>query len=166
MSSVVVGAFFAAATAVLKADTLATQGDDRDRFYARGFELVNLGILVGVSVAAAGLLVALAEGILERRRSLAALAATGTPLATLRRAVLLQGLLPLVPAVLLATALGAGSVFALIGSTGEDGAARTPLPLAELALVAAAGIAASLAATALTLPFLHRSVRPSELRFE
>ena len=164
ISSVVVCAFFASATAVFKADTLATQPDDQ--FYARSFELVNLGILVAVIVAAAGLLVGIAESILERRRSLAALVATGTPIGTLRRAVLLQGLLPLVPAMLLATALGAGCVFALLGSTGDDGTTRTPLPLADLTLVVAVGIAASLAATALSLPFLHRGVRPSELRFE
>lgn len=171
MSSVVLCAFFAGAAAVLRAETLAGQqnyggGDD---FYARAYDLVNLGILLAAGVAAAGLLVALAEGIIERRRSLAALVAAGTPIATLRGAVLLQGLLPLVPAVLLATALEAGSVFSLVGiawATNEPDRISLPIPWTGLATVVGVGVAVTLAATALALPFLQRSVRPSELRFE
>jgi hypothetical protein len=171
MSSVVLCAFFAGAAAVLRAETLDSQrnyGGGGD-FYARAYDLVNLGILLAAGVAAAGLLVALAEGIIERRRSLAALVAAGTPVATLRGAVLLQGLLPLVPAILLATALGAGSVLSLVGiawAANDPNRISLAVPWADLAAVVGVGIAVTLAATALALPFLQRSVRPAELRFE
>jgi ABC-type lipoprotein release transport system permease subunit len=60
-----------------------------------------------VVVAAGGLLVATAEQILERRRTLAALTAQGTPTGVLARALLWQTALPLIPGVVLATAVGA-----------------------------------------------------------
>jgi hypothetical protein len=41
-----------------------------------------------------------------------------------------------------------------------------PFPYEDVALIAVVGVAASLLATSLSLPFLDRSVRPSELRFE
>jgi hypothetical protein len=180
ISSVVICAFLASAVAVLKADVLSTQRSNEE-FYARSFELVDLGLLIGVSIAAAGLLVALAEGILERRRSLAALIAAGAPLGTLRRAVLFQGLLSLVPSVLLAITLGSMAFFAITGSsldsqtveqvtTGTGSIVTTipgsPFPFSDIAVIAIVGVMASLFATSLSLPFLDRSVRPAELRFE
>ncbi len=180
MSSVVILTFFASAIAIVKADILASQPDQD--FYARSFELINLGLLIAVSIAAAGLLVALAEGVMDRRRSLAALVAAGTPLGVLRRALLLQGLLPLVPAVLLAAILGSMAFFAITGSpldsqtvervvteTGEVvevSVPGTPFPFTDVAVIAIVGVAASLLATSLSLPLLDRSIRPSELRFE
>ena len=169
MSSVVICAFFASIVAVFKADTLAGRNSMDAAFYERAFDLVNLGLLMAVIIAAAGLLVSLAESVLERRRSLAALLAAGTPIGTLRRAVMLQGLLPLVPALLLATALGGLMFLAITGVYPETvvGNVDEPsFPLADLALIALTGLLASVLATALSLPFLHRSVRPSELRFE
>lgn len=169
MSSVVVCTFLASAIAIFKADTLSGRSLSDAAFYARAFELVNIGLMIAVTIATAGLLVTLAEGILERRRSLAALIALGTPMSTLRRAVILQGLLPLVPAVLLATGLGC-LIYMVIPAAETVSIPEEPVeagfPFADLALIVTAGIAASLLATALSLPFLGRTVRPSELRFE
>lgn len=169
MSSVVICTFFASVATVLKADTLAGRDRWDADFYARGYELVNYGLLIAGTIAAAGLLVSLAEGVMERRRSLAALVATGTPLGTLRRAVILQGVLPLVPSVLLATTLGASAFYIITESpisSVTDDATNVAFPYGELAVIAAVGMAASVLATVLSLPFLERSVRPSELRFE
>ena len=52
---------------------------DPDRFYFGSLDLVDAAIVVGMVIAAAGLLVALAEGIVSRRRAYAALVATGVP---------------------------------------------------------------------------------------
>ncbi|EXG79616.1 FtsX-like permease family protein [Cryptosporangium arvum] len=76
-------------------------------FYDRAFALTQLAVWVAVVVAAGGLLVATAEQILERRRTLAALTAQGTPTGVLARALLWQTALPLIPGVVLATAVGA-----------------------------------------------------------
>lgn len=46
-------------------------------FYERAYQLVGYAVLVAMVIAAAGLLVALADGILARRRALASLVATG-----------------------------------------------------------------------------------------
>ena len=78
-------------------------------------DLVDAAVAVGVAIAAAGLLVALAEGIVARRRTYAALVATGVPRATLARSILWQVFAPLVPAILLALAVGLSLVRGLSG---------------------------------------------------
>jgi ABC-type lipoprotein release transport system permease subunit len=137
-------------------------------FYERGYELVNIGLLIAGSLAA-GLLVSLSDSVMERRRSLAALVAAGTPVATLRLAVILQGVLPLVPAVLLAMVLGGSAFYVITDSTVDMSnyeAGATAFPWGDLAIIALVGIVASVLATALSLPFLNRSIRLAELRFE
>jgi hypothetical protein len=178
MSAVVICAFFASAAAILKSEILsytddAPQGwetgggeiltNSGDDFYARAFELVNYGFLIALAIASAGLIVALAESLLERRRSLMALSAMGTPIATLRRAVIIQGLLPLVPALLIAIILGTALPIILISYFDSD---AIPIQYWELALIFAIGMTATALATILTLPFLDRTVQPSELRYE
>ena len=64
-------------------------------------------MLVALAIAAAGLLISLVEGIVSRRRTYAALVATGVPRSVLARAVAWQSLTPAVPAVLLALTVGA-----------------------------------------------------------
>lgn len=78
-----------------------------DPFYDRAFTLVQYAVWAAILVAAGGLLVATVEQVLERRRTLAALSAQGTPTGVLARALLWQTALPLVPGVLLASAVGA-----------------------------------------------------------
>jgi hypothetical protein len=69
--------------------------------------LVDAAVAAGLGIGLAGLLVALVEAAVSRRRSLAAAVATGIPRGTLARAVLLQSLLSTVPALLLAVTAGA-----------------------------------------------------------
>jgi ABC-type antimicrobial peptide transport system permease subunit len=114
---------------------------------------------VALVVAAAGLLVASCEAVLERRRTLASLAATGVPLGTLRRAVLLQSLLPAVPAAALAAVAGASGALALTATFGD-----AVVPWTRLLGVLALALLAVTAASAATLPLLRRAVRPTELR--
>ena len=107
MSSVVILTLFASAISIVKADTLSSQTEDG--FYARGFELVNLGLLIGVSIARPG---------------------SSSP------------------------------------SQVDVSIPGTPFPFTDIALNAVVGIVAALLATSLSLPFLDRTVRPSELRLE
>jgi len=90
----------------------------RNPFYDRAFELVQLAVWVAIVVAAGGLLVATAEQMLERRRTLAALRAQGTPTGVLARALLWQTALPLVPGVVLATVVGAVAARAFSAPSG------------------------------------------------
>jgi FtsH-binding integral membrane protein len=155
LSGVVLAVLVAGAAAVPRAATL----QDRDEaFFRNAYALVDLALLVALVVAAAGLLVASCEAVLERRRTLASLAAAGVPLGTLRRAVLLQSLLPAVPAVALALVVGVGFTLApaVLGFA--------PIPWARLLGVLVLALLAVTAASAATLPLLRRAVRPSELR--
>jgi hypothetical protein len=82
-------------------------------FYTGALNLVDAAVWVGISIGAAGLLVALVEGIVSRRRSLTAAVATGIPRATLARATLLQTVLSATPALLVATTAGATALVTL-----------------------------------------------------
>ena len=86
-----------------------------DDFFAQSFDLVRLATWVGIRLCALGLLVALADAVVRRRRADATAVASGVPRAALRRALVLQTLLPAVPAVLIGLVLGGGLAIALTG---------------------------------------------------
>jgi hypothetical protein len=134
-----------------------SSGTTADDFYVRGFSLAALGMAFSLVTAAGGLLLTTLEGLLERRRTLAALRAHGVPVGTLNRAVLLQVGLPVLPAATLAVAAGLGALAAL--SRGQwPGTPWTVMllpPGAALACVAAA---------ACTLPTLRRAADLEQLR--
>jgi hypothetical protein len=119
------------------------------------------GLIVTMVVASGGLLLAIVEGMLTRRRALASLIAAGTPSGTLARAVLMQALLPGVPAVLLAI---------VVGVTAVVSAETLPLPLTagatELALLGGGAIAGIALAAAVSLIVLRASLAVDELRTE
>ncbi|RGC68939.1 FtsX-like permease family protein [Micromonospora sp. MW-13] len=75
-------------------------------FYLQTISLVDLAVAIAVTIAAGGLLVALVEGIVARRRAYAALVAQGVPRGVLGRSITWQALAPAVPAVLLALTVG------------------------------------------------------------
>ncbi|MGK5737435.1 FtsX-like permease family protein [Micromonospora sp. URMC 103] len=77
-----------------------------DPFYLATMSLVDLAVAVAVVIAATGMLVAVVEGIVARRRAYAALVATGVPRATIARSIAWQSVLPAVPAILAALTVG------------------------------------------------------------
>ncbi|MEU4397855.1 FtsX-like permease family protein [Micromonospora orduensis] len=85
---------------------LAGADGGADPFYLSTMDLVDAAVAVAILIAAGGLMVALVEGIVARRRAYAALVATGVPRGTLSRSVAWQALTPAVPAILLALAVG------------------------------------------------------------
>lgn len=151
--------------------------DPGDRFYAETFTLINLVLGVAVALAAAGLLVVTAEGVVVRRRTLAALTAAGTPRGVLARSVLAETLLPLLPGVLLA---GAAGVLAARGVLGTEVILPTvsgpgdeepvpvtvgvPVPWGDLALLTGGTLLVTALVTGLALLFLRRSTDVTELR--
>jgi hypothetical protein len=146
-------------------------------FYFSSLDLVDTAILIGMVIAAAGLLVTLAEGIVSRRRVYARLVATGVPRGTLARSILWQAVAPILPAIVLALAVG----YSLIrGVSGADEAAGTSqvcdergcrsatfefvIPFSDLALVGGIALIAVLAVVGLGLLFLRASTSLEELR--
>jgi hypothetical protein len=128
-------------------------------FYRQSFDLVAMATWLGVALCALGLVVTLTDAVLRRRRADAAAVAVGTPLGVLRRALVLQALLPAVLPVLGGLALGGLAGVVLTGgqmATGEDVGSGPFVPLPWLAwaswgvgILVVAGGAALIASTAL-----------------
>ncbi|MEU8244506.1 FtsX-like permease family protein [Actinoplanes missouriensis] len=163
-------------------------GGDQD-FYLGAIRLVMVAVSLALAVAAAGVLVALVEGIVARRRVYAALTATGVPRRTLTSVLLWHTFVPLVPALLLALAAGtaliraAGAEVTYGGETVRciDPAAdwatcaketvmdpslvlRVPIPFGELALLGAGALAAMLLVVGVGAVVLRSSTELEELR--
>jgi hypothetical protein len=94
------------ASAAAHGDVFVSDAQQSD-FFLRTMDLVDLAVIVALLIATGGLLVALAEGVVSRRRTNAALVATGVPRAVLGRALVWQSLAPAVPAIMLAATVGA-----------------------------------------------------------
>ncbi|MEH0937233.1 ABC transporter permease [Micromonospora psammae] len=100
-------AYFALSDQVQREESrLFGHDDGANPFYLRTMDLVDLAVAVAVAIAAGGLLVALVEGIVARRRAYAALLATGVPRGTLNASIAWQALVPAVPAILVALTVG------------------------------------------------------------
>jgi hypothetical protein len=162
-------------------------GDDPGRdtgFYVGTIGLVNLTVDLAMAVAAAGILVALAEGIVMRRRTYAALVATGVPRPVLGEALAWQAVTPLIPATLAALAVGIGLARAP-GTTAESTTTtcmadvctprspgwhtvtvklNVPIPFADLALLGAGAVVLMALVVAVGLLFLRLSTDLDELR--
>ncbi|GIF09548.1 FtsX-like permease family protein [Actinoplanes siamensis] len=76
-------------------------------FYYGAIRLVMMAVTIGLVVAAGGMLVTFAEGIVARRRAFAAMTAGGVSRGKLGATLLLTTFAPLVPALLLALGSGA-----------------------------------------------------------
>lgn len=156
-----------------------TEPRDTD-FYFRALDLVNVALTVALAIAAGGLVVALAESVVSRRRAYAALVATGVPRGTLSRALVWQSLAPAVTGILLALTVGAAMAKVLFGEVtgGGVGVCRpsgectdlplieraVPIPVDDLALFGAGALAAVLAVVGVGLLFLRTSTAVEELR--
>ncbi|WIX81888.1 ABC transporter permease [Amycolatopsis carbonis] len=115
-----------------------------------------------LAVAALSLLMLAVEQITERRRALAALAASGVPLGVLARSSFAQTALPVVIGVLLAVLTGTGLTLPILR------AADIPLKLdgGLIASMAGAAVAAVFVVTACTIPLLRQVTRVESLRAE
>ena len=125
--------------------------------------------LVGLTlfVAACSLAVTAAGSIVERKRPFTLLRLSGTSGPTLYRVVLLESLLPLVTASLVAAATGLGVAIPLVKALpklrNESGLA---LPGPGYYTAMALGLVFALAVISSTLPLLARVTQPNNARFE
>jgi hypothetical protein len=138
-----------------------------DNFYLSTMNLVDLAIVVALVIAAGGLLVAVGEGIVSRRRAYAALVASGVPRAVLARSILWQALAPVVPSVVLALFVGTQLVTRSFGSGDVENYNRSApyvLPWDTIAAYGGLAVAAVVAAVGVGLLFLRGSTAVEELR--
>lgn len=174
-ASVLLAVLIGGAILGTRANFLASQ-DRADTFYADTFDLLNVVLVAAIVLSAANLLITTSEAIVERRRTLAALAASGTPRAVLARAAIMESLVPLVPAVILASAAGVLASRSFFGTSverlhtvevngGNDSiTVSVPIPWAQLLVLSGGAIAISLLATTISLVFLRTSTKPGEIR--
>jgi len=143
-----------------------------DPFYLRTMDLVDAAVLVGLAIAALGLLVALAETIVAHRRTYTSLVASGVPRGVLARSLLWQAVAPAVPAVALTLAVGLAIIRVMMSDTFGAGDSlldprfqrHVPIPFAQLGLFGGGAILAILAMTGVALLLLRPSVSTDELR--
>ncbi|RZU51443.1 FtsX-like permease family protein [Krasilnikovia cinnamomea] len=150
-------------------------------FYFGAIDLVDLTVAIAVAIAAAGILIALAEGVVSRRRAYAILVATGVPRRTLGGAIAWQTLAPLIPATLVALIVGVSLVRApgttVSSSITSRGCAdsscpetvvavtrQVPLPLVDLAVLGAGTLAIMALVAVIGFVLLRMSTDPGELR--
>ncbi|HJV08175.1 MAG TPA: FtsX-like permease family protein, partial [Acidimicrobiales bacterium] len=125
--------------------------------------MANLALILTLVVAGCGLAVAVAGGIIERKRPFALLRLAGMHLSELRRVALLEAAAPLLLIALASAVLGLG-VSALI--VDMAGGMSWQLPAAGYWLSLAGGLVVALGVAAATLPLLGRMTAPSAVRFE
>ena len=157
-------------------------------FYLNSVDLVRVAVVVGMLVAAAGIMVALAESIVARRRTHAGLVAAGVPRRVLGASIAWQTLTPLVPAVVVALTVGVSLVRAVATKvTGGGGATCSgteaqcadgstnwvqypevtrvvPVPVGDLLLLGGGAVAIMLLVVGVGLVLLRRSTDLDELR--
>jgi len=126
-------------------------------------QLANVVILVSLPIAGCTLAAGIAAGLADRKRPFSLLRLTGARLATLRRAVALEGAVPLlaVAAVAIGTGFGAAAMYA-----SEAQQHRMVAPGAAYYLLTAGGIVVSLGIIAATFPLLARITGPEAARNE
>jgi hypothetical protein len=127
--------------------------------------LIYIAVLLTLIVAGCSLAVALGGSLVERKRPFTLLRVAGTPIGTLYRVVLLEALLPLVAATVVAGATGYGLAVLTVNRMAPGG---TPVPVPGHAyfLTMAVGLVGSLLVIVLSLPLLDRVTSPRGVRFE
>ena len=142
-----------------------------DNFFSQSFDLIRLATWVGIGLCALGLLVALADAVVRRRRADAAAVASGVPLGVLRRALVLQTLVPALPAVVIGLVLGGGLAVAFTGPRVDNqfagpglGAPLVPLPWALWLAWGVGIIMVAVCAALLASTTLNRTTGTDQLR--
>lgn len=158
-------------------------------YVQRSLTLANWAVVVGICVAVAGVLVALAEGITARRRTYVSLVAAGVPRQTLIRSIAWHLLAPLTTSLILALALGTAIMRLITGTkvevyglpegcpmntscmtrpideiTGQKFDGTVDVPVAELLTLGAGTLAAMLLVVGVAALLLRTTTDVEELR--
>jgi hypothetical protein len=126
-------------------------------------QLANVIILTSLPIAGCSLAVSVAGGLAERKRPFSLLRLAGTPLGPLRRVITLEAAGPLI--ISAAVSAGAGLLAAQLFLRAQLYETLQP-PSVQYYLIIVAGLVASLAVIASTLPLLRRITGPETARNE
>ena len=137
---------------------LATRSRSLESAYERLAEIV---VLASLPIAGCSLAASVVAGLADRKRPFSLLRLTGVPIATLRRVVAIETVVPLLVGA--AVAVAAGFLAAALFLQSQLGY-RLDLPDLAFWGVVLAGLAISLAIVASTLPLLQRITGPETAR--
>jgi hypothetical protein len=126
-------------------------------------QLTKVVILVSLVIAGCSLAVSVTAGVNDRKRPFSLLRLTGVPLRALRRVVALEAAVPLL--VIAVPSIGMGFLAAGLFLRSQLGESLRP-PGIEYYVIVVAGLAASLAIIASTLPLIDRITGPEIARNE
>jgi hypothetical protein len=126
--------------------------------------MVDVGIILSLAIAGCSLAVAVAGGLVERKRPFGLLRLTGMPLSHLRRVVVLEAAVPLALAVLVSA--GAGLLAADLILRASPNGFGLSSPSASYYVIIGGGVAAALAIVTAALPLLDHVTRPESARME
>jgi hypothetical protein len=157
-----------------RAFVLTTTSESENPFYGTTVDVVNAALLVGIGLAALGVLVTTGETVVSARRSFSAMTAAGVPRGILRRSLLLEALMPLaltIPVAVLAGEFAARGVFGTrdsrsLGTVAHERivVVEVPIPWQSLVTVAVSMLLAAAVMAWIALSFVDESTDPSELR--
>lgn len=139
-------------------------------YFSQAFGLVRWWTVAGLLLCATGLALSLADSVLRRRRADAAALAAGVPMRVLRAALVLQTLLPALPAIAVGAVLGAVVPMYLTGTTVHQGGGigaplvDVPIPWGAWFLWIMGILAVTLGSTLVATRLLHRTTRMNQLR--
>ena len=136
---------------------------EADRRLVQLNRVVNLALAVTLTIAGCSLAVAVAAGIIERKRPFALLRLAGMHLAELQRTALLEAAAPLLLIASASAVLGLGTSAVIVGLVGGI---PWRLPTIGYWLSLAGGLTVALGVAAGALPLLRRTTAPSAVRFE
>ena len=128
-------------------------------------KLVYAAVALTVLVAGCSLAVATGGGLVDRKRPFTLLRVSGTPLSTLYKVALLEAVVPLAAATVVAAVTAYGTSVLAVSRLGPAGAAIPRLGQSYYATMGA-GLAVALLVIAATLPLLRRMTMPGNVRFE
>ncbi len=137
----------------------AEQDAEADRQLVQLNRLVNLALGLTLTIAGCSLAVAVAAGIIERKRPFSLLRLAGMRLAELQRTAMIEAAAPLLLIALASAVLGMATSAVIVGVVWEP-------PSIGYWVGLGAGLALALGVAAATLPLLGRTTAPSTVRFE
>ncbi len=137
----------------------------REDLVATVQRLLSIAVVLTLIVAGCSLAVAMGGGLAERKRPFTLLRLAGTPSATLYRVVLLEAVLPLAAATIVAAGTAYGLAVAAVGKLAPPGT-PVPIPGDTYYLTVGGGLIASVLVILAALPLLGRITTTNSVRFE
>jgi hypothetical protein len=145
--------------------TFGEVADTRAELYLEVQRVVVLLAAITLLIAGISLAVAITGSLVERRRAFSLLRVSGTPIRALYRTVLLETILPLITATLVAAGVGLLLAYPLARVLAPDRHAPT-LPTGSYYATLGASLTIGVAIIVACLPILGRITRTEQARFE